>query len=147
MSTVRSLEEERQAILDRMQLRREAYRRMLADGEDFRTISLGHNEKPNGGALVRTDENARHLPRTTAQTYTRAPEGFPRSRLMRVVGDHPVLCALGVAAVLAIGPRRIVRSIGASRVALGALAADQSRLSLIGRVLELAGSYAKRRRS
>jgi hypothetical protein len=142
MSTVRSLEQERQAILDRMQLRREAYRRMLAGGEDFQMVTASRGDKPNGSAYA---GNGGETAGTTVYTYTQVPDAFPRSRMMQVVSRHPLLCALGVAAVLAIGPRRIVRSVSTSRLALGAIAADPSRLNMIGRVLELAGTYAKRR--
>lgn len=150
MSTVQSLEQERQAILDRMQMRRETYRRMLNDGEDLRSMpartslhagdhAYGHGRPDhlNDGAIA--DQ--------TAYSYRRVPDRFPRTRLMQTVSAHPMLWALGVAAVLAIGPRRIARTVTTGTAAAGGLASSQSGMDLIGRVLTLAGAYAQRKGS
>lgn len=145
MSTVQSLEQERQAILDRMQMRRESYRRMLVNGEDMDARpSVGVVEahrRPNPSQRFDRDDGA--VADTTVYTYRRVPDTFPRTRLMQVVSEHPVLCALGVAAVLAIGPRRIVRTVASSSAAVGAIATSQSKMDMLGRVLAIAGAFAQ----
>lgn len=146
MSTVQSLEQERQAILDRMQMRREAYRRMLTNGEQFGardsgTTAVEAHRSP--GAARRLDQGDGAIADTTVYTYRRVPDTFPRTRLMQVVSEHPLLCAIGVAAVLAIGPRRIVRSVATSSAAVGAIATSQSKMDMIGRVLAIAGAFAQ----
>lgn len=141
MSTVQSLEQERQAILDRMQMRRESYRRMLHDGEDL-PPAYGRKNAP----AYRLDANDGATADETVYTYRRAPDSFPRTRLMKTVSEHPMLVALGVAAVLAIGPRRLARSVATGSAALGAVAASQSRVDMLGRVLNLASAYAQRKR-
>lgn len=151
MNSFRSLEQEREAILDRMQMRREAYRRVLADGEDFRKITASR-----GDGHAQTDvhassrpgpdhDAARSVPDATVYTYSRAPSHFPRTTVMRVVRDHPLLCALGVATVLAIGPRRIARSVVTGGAALGAVSGNPSNVDAIGRLLSLASAYAQRK--
>ncbi|HVL77623.1 MAG TPA: hypothetical protein VM406_16535 [Noviherbaspirillum sp.] len=163
MSTVQSLEQERQAILDRMQMRRETYRRMLADGEDPRMLAETHEQYRQGHGDGRAGESAANRaahadPRSmkrfaaagvgddsTVYTYRRVNDSFPRTRVMQVVAEHPVLCALGAAAVLAIGPRRIMRTVATSSAAIGAVAQSPTAMDMIGRVLTLAGAVAQRR--
>lgn len=142
MSTVQSLEQERLAILDRMQMRREAYRRMLHDGEDPRDLPARRDIGATA-AYVRRPEGA--SADTTTYRYRHVPDTFPRTRLMKTVSEHPMLWALGVAAVFAIGPRRIARSVATSGAALGAVATSRSQMDMIGRVLTLAGAVAQRR--
>lgn len=143
MTTVQSLEQERQAILDRMQMRRESYRRMLVEGEDFRKVSMSHDGMQGDHISGYARSSAGSTPHSTAvYSYTRA---MPRTKLMQVVSEHPVLCALGVATVLAIGPRRLVRSVASSGAALSAVTMDQSRMDMLGRVLSLVGSITQRR--
>lgn len=145
MSTVQSLEQERQAILDRMQMRREAYRRMLHDGTDFSSMPARVDGAAQPSAARRLDREGATAD-TAVYTYKRVPDSFPRTRLMRNVSEHPMLWALGVAAVLAIGPRRIARSVATSGAALGAVATSRSRMDMIGRVLTLAGAVAQGKR-
>ena len=137
-----SLEEERQAILERMQMRRETYRRVLTGGGDLDQITVA----PSGqAALTHHVTHASH-----AQAYSPLarpiPTRFPRSTLMRVVTEHPLLCALGVAAIVAIGPRRIMRTVASSGTAVAALTArNQSNIDLLGKVLTMAGAYVQGR--
>ena len=143
MNPVQALEQERQAILDRTQMRRETYRRALHDGHDLRTLPA----RGDGNAFVTVRParaNGATVDTTTYQ-YRHVPDSFPRSRLAQTMRDHPMLWALGVAAVLAIGPRRIARSVSSGSMALGAVAASRSRMDMIGRVLTLAGSIVQRR--
>jgi len=85
-----SIEDERQAILDRMEASRERYRRMLR-GQPEVIANVHH---PVG----------RHA------AYALPEDRFPRSAAMRWVAQHPLLCAAAVAAVVVVGPRRIMRT-------------------------------------
>jgi hypothetical protein len=85
-----SIEDERQAILDRMEASRERYRRMLRDQPEV----IANVHHPVG----------RHA------AYAVPEDRFPRSAAMRWVAQHPLLCAAAVAAVVVIGPRRIMRT-------------------------------------
>jgi hypothetical protein len=127
-----SLEAERQSILDRMKMRRDTYRRMLTDGTDL-----------NAEAVTRIASDGSPM---TVYRHNPAPTHFPRSTLMRTIMDHPFLCAVGVAAVVAIGPRRIIRTVTSSTAAVGALTAgNQSNIDMIGKLLTMAGAYAQGR--
>lgn len=141
MSTVQSLEQERQAILDRMQMRREAYRRVLHDGGDLNALPA--RVRPNGTARTPLYEGA--TADTTTYRYTHVSDTFPRTRLMKTVSEHPMLLALGVAAVFAIGPRRLARSVATGGAALGAVAGSRSNMDLLSRMLTLASAIAQRR--
>jgi len=130
-----SLESERQAILERMQMRRESYRRALTDGVDLDRI-------PAEPGTTRSLAHAQQV----HPIHRPVPTRFPRSTLMRVLIDHPVLCALGVAALVAIGPRRIVKTLATSATAVGTLTAtNQSNVDLLGKVLTMAGAYVQGR--
>lgn len=140
MSNAHSLEAERQAILERMQMRRESYRRVLSGGGDLERIPA---EPVGNPALTHA-----HGSQTRAyyQVSRPIPTRFPRSTLMRVVTEHPLVCALGVAAVIAIGPRRIVRTVTASGTALTTLSTrNQSNIDLLGKLLAMAGAYVQGR--
>lgn len=80
MTPHRSLAEEKEALLAKMQASRVAYRRMLQGVDDTVTVEAG-----------------------------RPPNAFPRSKTVRWIRDHPYLTAMAVAA-LVIGPRRIART-------------------------------------
>jgi hypothetical protein len=130
-----SLEEERKAILERMQMRRESYRRALNGGGDLDRL-------PAEPAAPRSLVHAQQVYPTTRPVPTR----FPRSTLMRVLVDHPVLCAVGVAALVAIGPRRIVKTVASGATAVGTLTANnQTNVDLLGKVLTMAGAYVQGR--
>jgi len=129
-----SLESERQAILERMQMRRESYRRALTGGGDLDRL-------PADPVATHSLAHAQQL----HPTHRPVPTHFPRSTLMRVLIDHPVLCALGVAAIVAIGPRRLVRTVSTGATALGTLAGNQSNVDLLSKVLSIAGAYVQGR--
>lgn len=149
-----SLEEERQNILHRMQVRREGYRRMLTDGSDIRSIAdveplvpgaakahLGHEAQSKGGP-----QTSWPTERHAVSTYRPVPVRYPRSALMRVLMEHPLLCAAGVAAVVAIGPKRILRTVMTGGTAASTLvASNQSNIDLLGRILTMAGAYVQGR--
>lgn len=155
MNTGHSLEAERQSILDRMQMRRETYRRMLTEGADLdqiadvRPVSDGHAIAPAHTSHLQHTLHTSHTAQTThAYRPVRhpAPTQFPRSTLMRTITEHPYLCALGVAAVVLIGPKRIARSVVGAGSTVSALAAgNQSNLDLVGKVLAMAGAYVQGR--
>jgi hypothetical protein len=132
-----SLEEERKAILERMQMRRESYRRALTGGVDLEQIPARPGN-PRPQQLV----HAQPL----YPTQRPVPTGFPRSTLMRVLMDHPFLCAAGVAALVAIGPRRIMKTVATGATAIGTLTANnQTNVDLLGKVLTMAGAYVQGR--
>jgi hypothetical protein len=136
-----SLEAERQAILERMKLRREHYRRILTGNEELQHLPPGHG--------IQVEHSFAHslTPVNSAPTLGRpVPTSFPRSRLMRTLIDHPFYCALGVAAVVAIGPRRVARTLASGSAALTTLAArNQSNIDILGRFLSMAGAYVQGR--
>lgn len=85
-----SLEEERQAILQRMRESREHYRHMLRDQPEMH-VNPNHPQGRHAAYAVDSNE-------------------FPRSKTMRWIAQHPFMCAGAIAAVIVIGPGRIVRS-------------------------------------
>ncbi len=140
MSNNHSLEEERQAILERMQMRRESYRRALTGGGDLDQLPI-----EAAGKAALTHVQGAHAPAYNPLSRP-IPTRFPRSTLMRVVTEHPLVCALGVAALIAIGPRRIMRTAMTSGTALTTLASrNQSNIALVGKVLSMAGAYVQNR--
>ena len=116
-------------------MRRETYRRALNDGIDLERLTA---TPASGRSLAHAQQlHPMHRP---------VPTRFPRSALMRALIDHPVLCALGVAAIVAIGPRRIVKTVTGSAATVGALTANnQSNVDLLGKVLAMAGAYVQGR--
>lgn len=113
--SIHSLEAERQAILDRMQRTREGYRSML-NGREHAVSHQQHSSYPavsgGHGAMVPAHHQQphAHTHASSQLNFAHLAQFLPRSGSMRVLTDHPVLCALAVAAVVAIGPKRIVRS-------------------------------------
>jgi hypothetical protein len=137
-----SLEEERQAILERMQMRRESYRRALSDGIDLEQLPPPRSGTSGAGGSKTQLVHAQQVYPTQRPVPTR----FPRSALMRALIDHPVLCAVGVAALVAIGPRRIVKTVASGATAIGTLTAhNQTNVDLLGKVLTMAGAYVQGR--
>jgi hypothetical protein len=135
--SLQSLESERNAILNRMQMSRTGFRHKLADdedevhyaAEDLRTTS------PSGSL---------HHP---AYVAARGRHRFPRSATMKLITQHPFACALAVAAVVVIGPRRIMRTALNSGTAVTALTLrNQANVDMIGRVLALVGQQVAQRR-
>ncbi|RJF99084.1 hypothetical protein [Noviherbaspirillum saxi] len=139
--SVRTLEAERQAILERMRLRRENYRRMLTDGDELGQIPYGQEIQVDHSFAQSYTPALRPVP-----AHPEPPDVFPRSTIMRVLKRHPVYCALGVAAIIAIGPKRIARTAMTSGATLTALTArNQSNTDLIGRLITMAGAYMQGR--
>ncbi|HEX7649532.1 MAG TPA: hypothetical protein VF450_19200 [Noviherbaspirillum sp.] len=120
-----SLEDERQAILDRMAVSRERYRRML------------HNQPE-------VIANAAH-PVGRHAVYALPDDRFPRSAAMRWVAQHPVLCAAAIAAVVVIGPARIVRTAMKGGSAATSLTLRNSpNIDTIGRLISIVADVAAR---
>ncbi|MGH8809591.1 MAG: hypothetical protein ACREX0_17095 [Noviherbaspirillum sp.] len=130
-----SLERERQSILNRMQARRETYRRVLNGEQDF-----------EDAIMIDTNVDGSSAHGHPVAAYAPARGHYPRSALARVIGEHPLLCALGVAAVIVIGPKRIARTVlkGGSSVA-SLTARNQPNIDLVGRLLTMAGAYVQGR--
>jgi len=156
MST-QSLEDERKSILERMRTRRENYRRMLTDGADLDDVVI---EQPaigthHAATMHRPDGTTSSLPagqlhaysgNTHVYTHNRVPDQFPRSTTMKVITEHPLLVAAAVAAVIAIGPRRIMRTAMTSGATLTALTMNNpSNADLAGRLLTMLGTYVQGR--
>lgn len=120
-------------------MRRESYRRALSDGVDLERLPA--DQASASRSLVHVQQ--------VYPTQRPVPTRFPRSALMRVLIEHPVLCAVGVAALVAIGPRRIVKTVASGATAVGTLTAttatSQSNVDLLGRVLTMAGAYMRSR--
>lgn len=161
-----SLEEERQSILERMQMSRETYRRMLSDQPDViehRRTGTAHQPEP----LAVAPEVAHYRDNRQLSRFSAAQGSFPRSAAMRWAMQHPFMCAAAVAAVVAIGPRRILHTAVSSGAAAKALrtamsgsapdTANESRapqpgltlrnpsnIDLITRVLTLVAAFAQR---
>jgi hypothetical protein len=135
--SIQSLEAERQAILERMRMRRENYRRMLTDGDELGQIPVGQ--------AIQVDHSFAHSytpalrPVAAHQTV---PDVFPRSTVVRTLMQHPMYVALGVAAILAIGPKRIMRTAVTGTTALATLTGrNESNADLVGRLITMAGAY------
>lgn len=144
-----SLEAERQAILDRMQARRERYRLMLMSGADL-----------DDEAVVVEPHTATYPPRHSfapdeaqpvsvpayRQRFQAAPVSARHGTVVRVLMEHPFLVALGVAAVVAIGPRRIFRGVTRGGTVLSTMAVrNQSNVDMIGRIVTMLGAYMQGR--
>ncbi len=140
--SVHTLEAERQAILARMKMRRENYRRMLVNGDALDQLPVDHSL--NTEHTYMPAHAATYAPVQT--THATMPASFPRSGLMRLLSEHPFYCALGVAAIIAIGPRRITRKLVTGGAALTNLTArSRSNLDVVGRLLALAAAYVQGR--
>lgn len=142
--SIQSLEAERAAILERMKLRRENYRRILSGKEELQHLPPEHE--------IHVEHSFAHsltpVHRTPPSVVRPVPTTFPRSQIMRTLINHPFYFAVGVAAVVAIGPRRIARSLATGSAALSTLAArNQSNIDVLGRLLTMAGAYVQGRGS
>ncbi|QDZ27073.1 hypothetical protein [Noviherbaspirillum sp. UKPF54] len=94
-----SLEEERQSILARMQVSREHYRRMLLNQPELHA-------------------NPAH-PAGHHASYALAGPGFPRSKALRWVAEHPLMTAAAAATVLALVSSRVARGAAKNTVRSG----------------------------
>jgi hypothetical protein len=132
--SLHSLESERNAILNRMQMSRTGFRHMLADDEDEMHAAAAdlHATSPLTSQHHPAHIDSRHR--------------FPRSATMRLLTRHPFACALTVAAVVVIGPRRIMRTVVNKGSVLTALTLrNQANVDMIGRVLALVGQQVAQR--
>lgn len=105
MKHASSLEQERQALLEQIHASRAAYRRMLGQYDE-----PGHPQE--GGHAVSHVHHA-HL--------RGMPSGFPRSTTMRWIVSHPYAiagAAAGLAALIAIGPRRVLTAVRSAPAAV-----------------------------
>jgi hypothetical protein len=144
MSTTPSLEAERQAILARMQANREQYRRMLMDN----TGSSGHRE-PAPTNLANADMHPAY-----SQPYAHSFTDYSSARhnpALTWIKEHPFICAAAVAALVAIGPRRIAsaaRSVAAGGTALTALTLrNQQNVETLGRLISTVVNYVQSERN
>ena len=153
-----SLEAERQAILDRMQVRRERYRRMLTDGTSLDGAELvevhpSHHYQSGHAttSLAPSSHDAPHglhyagLHGQRVAYRSDTPGSARHGAVIRTLMDHPFLCALGVAAIVAIGPRRIIRTLTRGGTALSTFAGNPSNVDLAGRLLTMVGAYVQGR--
>jgi hypothetical protein len=134
--SLHSLESERNAILNRMQMSRSGYRHMLGDDED---------EMHAAAADLRTASPS-GSPHHPAYVDSHVRHRFPRSATMKLLTRHPFACALAVAAVVVIGPRRIMRTALKSGPAVTALTLrNPANVDMISRVLALVGQQVAQR--
>jgi len=140
--SVHSLEIERQQILERMHARRDDYRRALLSGGDIDEVATGRHAVLESHVAG----SRRPLPVQRISYSTPHDSSMPGNPVMRAIKQHPVLCALGVAAVFALGPKRIARSVMTSGASLTALTTrNLSNVDMLGRLLTLAGTYVQDR--
>jgi len=138
-----SLEAERQAILDRMQARRERYRRMLTDGTGLDEDAVVVEPRAAPGHAARPAIVQAHAGPTV---YRAAPLSARHNPVVQALMEHPLLVALGVAALVALGPRRILRTVTTGTTAISTLAVrNQSNVDLAGRLLTMVGAYVQGR--
>jgi hypothetical protein len=149
MSNTSSLEAERQTILARMQANREQYRRMLMDNPDSgrRANHAGaHHATP--AHLAAADTQSAYTP-SYAHSYSDFSD-LRHNPALRWVKEHPWLCVAAVAAVVAIGPRRIARTARSVAESGGALTAltlrNQQNVEMLGRLISTVVNYVQSER-
>jgi hypothetical protein len=144
MSSIKSLEAERESILARMQANRERYRRMLMENSDVQTHGTYlQSDQPEGSLQTSSyghyghtfaDHDLRHNPAVQSAVHW--------------VKEHPLLCVAAVAAVIAIGPRRIARTVVTGGSALTALTLrNQANVDMAGRLISQVVDYMQRGRT
>jgi hypothetical protein len=154
-----ALEAERQAILSRMETSREHYRRMLMGESNDTTQSRASN----GHAAADAAPNTSYYGHNSDGMYGHGQSdaaGLDMNRLQdgaaiaadaafAWVKQHPVLTAAAVAAIVAIGPRRIMKSLAAGGTALGAAGAvalrNPQNIDLITRLFSTAAAGLQQR--
>jgi hypothetical protein len=142
------LEAQRQAILERMQMSREAYRRFLRDEPELE-VSVPHGgiHPPSHTISPMQPDQSIHGYQNShpISRFSGARDTFPRSAAMRWITEHPFMCAAAVAAVVMIGPGRIARLAMKGGTAATALTLrNPSNVDNISRVLSLVADYAQR---
>lgn len=142
MSRTRALEEERNAILFRIQESRDEYRKLLSGEMDGKGRSLRTGTRGASHASHRiVNGEVIDVPGQMALAPTRRLSSTQPA--LRWVRDHPFLCVGIAAAVMAIGPRRIlrigVRSTTALAGAVPALTRRNSKNAKVDKQLLLSG--------
>jgi hypothetical protein len=154
MISTQSLEAQRQSLLSRMEANREQYRRMLMDNPDGpvydtpgrRLRASGDGRGGQYGSSEQYGGSQYADDRYTRAAYEHGPS--PAIQALRWVQEHPLLCAAAVAAVVAIGPRRIVKTAVTSGTALTALMLrNQQNINSIVRVISQVAGYVQNDRS
>jgi hypothetical protein len=150
MSNTPSLEAERQTILARMQANREQYRRMLMDNSD----SGKHSEFQGGHHAAAPTNLASNMQPAYSQPYAHSFGDYSDLRhnpALLWVKEHPWICVAAVAALVAIGPKRIARtarSVAESGTALTALTLrNQQNVEMLGRLISTVVNYVQSERS
>jgi hypothetical protein len=101
----RSLEEQRNALLEQIHASRAVYRRMLTQGESIETASA--HEHAAAGTDIREEAAAHATPSSASAKAGRrmADPNFPRSMTMRWIMDHPFYTAAAVVGVAMLLPK------------------------------------------
>lgn len=100
----RSLEEQRNALLEQIHASRSVYRRMLTQGESIETASA--HEHAAAGTDIRDDAAANPLPsKVRASRALPGDPEFPRSTTMRWILDHPFYTAAAVVGLFMLVPK------------------------------------------
>jgi hypothetical protein len=151
-SSTHSLEAERDMILSRIHASREQYRRMLMDEQDVQTQNsqpyedfqhdassgVGHHFGQPGGGYYQHDD----------QGSSGAHPADLAIAALNWAKQHPLLCAAVVTAIVAIGPRRIMRSALASGTALTALTLrNPQNIDTASRLISTVAGYMQKARS
>lgn len=156
MISTQSLEAQRQSLLSRMEANREQYRRMLMDNPDGPVYdNPGRRLHASGDARESGDQYSGGQqvagPYSGGERYAHAAYEHgpsPAIQALRWVQEHPLLCAAAVAAVVAIGPRRIVKTAVAGGTALTALTLrNQQNINSIVRVISQVAGYVQNERT
>ncbi len=103
-NTGRSLEEQRNALLEQIHASRSVYRRMLTNGESIETATA--HEHAAAGTDIR-DEAAANAVRNSvsARNGMKSDAAFPRSMTMRWIMQHPFYTAAAVVGVAMLVPK------------------------------------------
>jgi hypothetical protein len=138
MSSKTSLEAERQAILFRMQASRDEYRRMLMDEPEVHHLHSNHMsaDQLHGGGMASHYQQAHN------------PAAEIAGAAFTWMKKHPLVCAAAVAAMVAIGPRRIARTAMSGGTALTALTLrNPQNIDVVTRLLSTVAGYMQRDRT
>ncbi len=138
--SIQSLESERQAILHRMHMSRSSYRHLLMDdsaADHDKPATHFADQPPYSGAY-----SAPSVTQGSGRSVVLREDRFPRSATMRVITRHPVACSVALAALLVIGPRRMLRMArsGSSRVT-EVTRRNRDNFGMLARVAKLALPY------
>jgi hypothetical protein len=103
----RSLEEQRNALLEQIHASRAVYRRMLTQGESIETASA--HEHAAAGTDIREEDAANSTAKTASARRTIQARGadseFPRSTTMRWVVAHPFYTAAAIVGIAMLIPK------------------------------------------